>query len=83
LGGGEKEPGIRVSSEALFLLGKIKRVYLGLGRGLGLEDTLFFLCPRKTRTTLTARHCKTLQDIAKLIGKHLYNYEPHTAKPPH
>jgi len=56
---------------------------LGLGRGLGLEDTLFFLCPRKTRTTLTARHCKTLQDIAKLIGKHLYNYEPHTAKPPH
>jgi len=37
LGGGGKEPEIRVSSEALFLLEKIKRVYLGLERGLGLN----------------------------------------------
>jgi len=36
--------------------------------------TTFFLCRRRIRTTLTARHCK-------LIGKHLYNYEPHTTKP--
>jgi len=43
LEGGGKETGIMVSSETLFLLRKIKRVYLGLGRRLGLEDTpLFF-----------------------------------------
>jgi len=75
LGRGGKEPEIRVSSEALFLLGKIKRVYLGLGRGLGLEDTLFFYAHEE--------HAQpSLRDIAKLIGKHLYNYEPHTMKPP-
>ena len=44
MGGGGKEPGIRVSSEALFLLGEIKKVYLGLGRGLGLEDNVYTVC---------------------------------------
>jgi len=48
---------------------------LGLGRGLGLEDTLFFYAHEE--------HAQpSLRDIAKLIGKHLYNYEPHTMKPP-
>jgi len=54
LEGGGKELEIRVSLEALILLRKIKRVYLGLERGLGLEDTLFFMPTKNTHNP----HCK-------------------------